>query len=474
MSFPVSAIPDDFPDRVSPMIVKEVRQGLRSKSFIGSFLILHGVLVLWAVGFLSETSAPGGSGADGLFWTILIMGLLFIAMRAQSAVRGERDGGTLELLRLTRIPAWSIVSGKWCALMIEALVLVAGVLPYFMLRYYFGTLQVTRDLLIVLILLVGCGLLAALMTMVSCLGKMLAGLARAGTFIFGIMTLWTMAVMAFGGGRALGAFDDPGLAGLYLALAAPYCMIFLGVAASAVASASENIATRQRLLGFALLIPAAVAALCSRSVSEVGGLVGAAVPGLCLVAFECVLRRSNTSMPLYAEQVARSRWRRPLFAVFAPSHGAGIACVLLIWLTFAGVLLAFDRRGDSLRFGVACVAVLNAVLLPAALGMVVRRFMVAPFAARYWIGFATLTLPVAMLGSLTAGVLADAARTLIALFPAGVLALLGRDEVGSGYLAATTAVHLVLAASVLGPFVLHDLRAVRRMMRGERAPLPVA
>jgi hypothetical protein len=52
--------PDDFSDRLSPMLVKELRQGLRTKAFIGVFLALQiilGVILLGAVSVSSSYQA---------------------------------------------------------------------------------------------------------------------------------------------------------------------------------------------------------------------------------------------------------------------------------------------------------------------------------------------------------------------------------------------------------------------------------
>lgn len=476
MSDSSSPVPSDFPDRISPMIVKEVRQGLRSRAFIGSFLLLHGVLVMWSAGFLSDTSAGANEGIDGIFWSILSLGLLIIAMRAQTAVRAERDGKTLELLQLTRISAWSIVSGKWCALMIEALVLVAGILPYFMLRYYFGTLHVARDSFLVLLMLVGCGLVAAFMTMVSSLGKMVGGLARVGSFILGFMLFWGVAAAAFNSRRGTFDLDKPGILALILALSLPYCMIFLGVAASSVAASSENIATRQRLWGFALFVPAAIAGIAYDK-EVAGGLLVAAIPGVILVSLECVLRRSSTSMPLYSRHVAESRWRRALCFLVAPSHGAGVLCLVLLWLIVSAVVVSADRSSTSehtLARTAVLLSVLNVMLLPAALGMLLRRVLRLAFAPRYWIAFALLTFPVAILGTLTLGNFAIPARMLIGLFPVGILSLVGRSDSAVVVLLGVAILHLLAVLAVLVPFVVKDLRAVRRMMRGERTEMPAA
>ena len=467
-------MPEDFPDRISPMIVKEVRQGLRSRSFILSFLLLHTALVLWAAGFLSDTGSSK-SGADGIFWTILGVGLLVIVFRAQSAVRGERDGKTLELLQLTRLSAWNIVAGKWCSLMVEAAILVAGVLPYFVLRYYFGTLRIVEDSAIVVMLLVVSGLVAAFMIMISCLGKVIGGLARVGSFLlFFIFGIQALVFLAMGRGGRMGITGEPGQLALFLLLAVPYAMLFLGVAAASVASASENIATRQRLWGVALFIPGALGATFLSS-NEWGPILGCALPGLALVALECVLRRSNTSLPVYAERFGSRAWRRVFAPLFAPSHGAGLLFIVLAWVSFVAVV--FAAKGESPDFEVLAGvgSVLNLLLLPVALASLLRRFLkIHAYPVRFWIAVAVLTLPVAGLGTLCMGTFADTARALMAFLPLGILVTLGSRGADETWLAGLTAVHTVLWLAVLAPFVVRDLRAVRRMMRGERVELPAA
>lgn len=474
------AIPEDFPDRVSPMIVKEVRQGLRGRMFITSFLLLHGVLLLWAAGFLSDTSRSGARGSDSAFWTIVAVGLVAIVSRANSAVRGERDGRTLELLRLTGIGARPVVTGKWGAIMIEAAIMVAGVLPYFVLRYYFGTLRPAEDALTLALLLVAVGVFAAMLTMVSCLGKLVGGIARAGLFFLGFVTFQGL-FFAFNFGVSRGGFGgNTSLAvALGVSLAIPYCMIFLGVAASAIASVSENTLTAQRLWGLALLLPPVVAlALGEHTLAP--PLMFAALPGLLVTVFESILRRSNPSLPVYAERLAPRRPLRAMAWMLAPTRGAGILYTLVCWTAVAAlctmIALKTVSSGDKpARIALAMFCCLNALLLPAALGTLLgrmARFPAFPFAARYWVSFFILTVPVVAISALLMGQLADAARVALTLFPLGALAMNTRDDMPAGLLGVTCAGHLVFWVVVLLPFVLRDLAALRLMLRGERAPLP--
>lgn len=476
MSSASTLFPEDFHDRLSPMVVKEVRQGLRSRTFIVTFMILHLALVIWSAAFLSA-DASGGRGSDGFFWFILFCSLAAIGFRGMGAVKGERDAKTLELLQLTRLTAWNIVAGKWISLMTEAVMVVAGVLPYFVLRYYFGTLNLVEDALVVVILLAGCGLLCAGMVMISCLGRVLGIIAKIGAFLFGLQMLFGMLAFMFNGRGVLftgGLADNAGVVALYVLLAVPYAMIALGVSAASVATASENLATRQRLWALTLPVPGLIAWACGMSDSIFGPLLACALPAYAVVVFESVLRRSNTSLPLYAEVFAKS-WRRWMAWLLAPTMGAGWVFATLSWVAIATVFYccADLSTGERKNFFAAMIAVYNLVMLPAAAAIWVRRVVRVPFAVRYWAWAAIMILPVIFLLTLD-GKLRDFGVTAAGVFPLGVLCNLNQTRFVPSYAFSVCAVHTLLVAGTLGAFLVADWRARRAMMRGERVAVPVA
>ena len=65
------AIPasNDFADWLSPILVKELRQGLQARTFVSIFIVVQVVMIL-LVGFhlLSLSTNTGTSGYDGFFW----------------------------------------------------------------------------------------------------------------------------------------------------------------------------------------------------------------------------------------------------------------------------------------------------------------------------------------------------------------------------------------------------------------------
>jgi hypothetical protein len=126
----------DFSDGLSPMVVKELRQGLRTRMFRGVLLVLHVLLIL-------ITLVTGAAeSADAVRW--LLDGLSFLALCVVlplcgfSALAAEIQSRTLETLVLTRLSAARIVFGKWASLAAQSALVAVSLVPYFVARYAFG------------------------------------------------------------------------------------------------------------------------------------------------------------------------------------------------------------------------------------------------------------------------------------------------------------------------------------------------
>ncbi|MDP9179980.1 MAG: ABC transporter permease, partial [Gemmatimonadota bacterium] len=137
----------EFPERLGPVLIKELRQGLRSGMFVLPFTILPALLALVAVWALSiDNVSEARSGVTVCFWSALLVPLLIITpLRALSTIRSEREAQTLDLLQLTPLTAWRIVFAKWSSLMAQALLWVAALLPFFVLRYFFGGMNLVEE-----------------------------------------------------------------------------------------------------------------------------------------------------------------------------------------------------------------------------------------------------------------------------------------------------------------------------------------
>jgi hypothetical protein len=130
----------DFPDKLSPMLVKELRQGMRARSFTLLFLVFQGLLalILLTAGAAASSEAAG-SFASGVIFSMFAGAALFIQpMRGVNALSSEISDNTIEMMVLTRLSAWRIVFGKWIAIVSQTALILVTIIPYLILRYFFG------------------------------------------------------------------------------------------------------------------------------------------------------------------------------------------------------------------------------------------------------------------------------------------------------------------------------------------------
>jgi len=241
----------EFSPRLSPMLVKELRQGMRTHLFAVAFILLQALMILCLMAGLAE---PGSPVADRFLWFFVGITLLAVQpLRGFSALSAEYRLNTMDLIQLTRLNAWRIVLGKWTALNAQGLLFLTGVLPYLVIRYFFGNVDFVTDLVVLLLFGLGSALTTAITVGCSVFRHVLLRAAIAillgvGLLIFGLYVSSTILTRS--------SVPDPALIGL-LALGALYgCFFFLSFGASRIAPLSENHGTRKRLVAIG------AAALC--------------------------------------------------------------------------------------------------------------------------------------------------------------------------------------------------------------------
>ena len=153
----------DFPDRLPPMVVKELRQGLRAKLFGESIAGFHLVLIVILLPAVSFGGTSEITGIQRLLWWIFIGVLvLLLPLRGLSALIQERRENTLDTLLLTNLSAGRIVWGKWLAIASQILVTGVSLIPYAIMMYAAGGISLTESLMTLLRLgLLAVGLTAA-------------------------------------------------------------------------------------------------------------------------------------------------------------------------------------------------------------------------------------------------------------------------------------------------------------------------
>lgn len=124
----------DFPDRLNPVFVRELRRLLRSPHFVTGFLLLQIFALLAALlkiglAVAGPTPPPDAlAGVASFFFGFILPLFHFNSLQTELGTR--RNG---ELLATAGLDAWQIVGGRVLAAASLGFVLLVSLLPYFLL-----------------------------------------------------------------------------------------------------------------------------------------------------------------------------------------------------------------------------------------------------------------------------------------------------------------------------------------------------
>ena len=244
----------DFGDWLSPIIVKELRQGLRTRVFTAAFIVLQGFMALFMLTGLNQRQ----DDSAWAFWFLVSITLLLVMpLRGFGALSSEIRLNTMDLISLTRLSAWRITAGKWAALVSQSFLLTVAVLPYVVIRYFFGGINVVAELMILAAVLILSCLLSALMVGLSAfpnfLIRSLLALGVSITVASSIMVIRTAFAFSSAGLTAGLATDGWTYFGAFVT--ALYLMFyFLDMGATRIAPEAVNLSTRKRTSSILFLI----------------------------------------------------------------------------------------------------------------------------------------------------------------------------------------------------------------------------
>lgn len=208
MSTPTTPSPD-FPSWFPSALVKELRQGLRTLSFILLLSLFPAALALFFL--FSFIPDPTGSGTlvssgvcNSIFWTFLIFAVAgAIPFRALFSIREELESRNSELLLLTRQTSGRIIMGKWASFMAQALLIMFICLPFAFIRYYYGQINLVQDLTAISFIYLACGILTAFCLWASAL-PLLLRLATMGA----LFLICSTSLSLFSSGLEINLFKD--------------------------------------------------------------------------------------------------------------------------------------------------------------------------------------------------------------------------------------------------------------------------
>ena len=243
----------DFSDKFNPILIKELTQGMRAKSFVLVFLLTQ--LVMLFVTFL--TFGPTTNSEIGIFWLYIAVPLLLVKpMLAMGSINAEVKGNTIEMLYLSRLSASKIVTGKYFSQMVKTLLLSVSIFPYIIIRYFAGGIDLIQDIMGFVFLLVANAFLTALSVALSSFSNKYP---KTQIVRFILMSFLVLTVMVFILDRWDGFFTNKGvnvmLIDFFVILAMMPFVVYqiLSVGISQVGPEAENNLALKRLNCFLVL-----------------------------------------------------------------------------------------------------------------------------------------------------------------------------------------------------------------------------
>lgn len=410
---------DGLSDRISPLVVKEVRQFVRGRDFLASFVIGLALAVL--ISFVGSLEAMGGGLTAGrsTFMTLTLclslLGLAVVPIGAFTTLRTERLEQTLDLISLTTISSRRIVIGKLLAQVLKLTTFFAAMAPFVATSFLLGGVDLVTILAtLAMLFLWSVWVSSAAMLISTAFQSRVMSTVMLGVFALGVFILYTVGrslmFMLFGGmGIYAAGYRGPfgastsqwwTVATVALACVTTMMNIVL-LAESRLALPTENRVPTLRigfllqflvLVGWALVLTW-VSGPGSSSVSD--GLEVLASVHLTAVAVFAVTAGLDVTNPVAARPAGQSRW--PFLQAFlgaGPASAAGYVTVQMVLFVAVGSYLRDWDASETRRLIAICGTILFFSGVPTLIAWRWRRFGLGPLHAR---GIALLMLAASLL-----------------------------------------------------------------------------
>lgn len=140
-------------DRLNPLVVKEVRQGVRSRVFWVSFgLMLLSCFIVSMVAYVSTRDDGLSSEGQGFFFAFFVclamVHFFIIPYSAYRSLAREREDETWVLLILTGLGPRRILRGKVASFLVQAGLYASAVGPFLLFSYYLNGIDLPTILLV--------------------------------------------------------------------------------------------------------------------------------------------------------------------------------------------------------------------------------------------------------------------------------------------------------------------------------------
>lgn len=346
---------DDFPGWLSPMIVRELRQGIQSGAFYWTFMGLQAAVFLHFFFFcMFYAHTEQGSGPqrtfEQVFWAVFGVVVIFgLPLRGLGSISGERSAHKMDLVLLTRLSATRIVVGKWLAHIAEVFLVVTAILPYVGLFYFIGGVDVLASLVLVGWLCAVSALIAAVAIALSANPfwfRILAGIVAA--FLLTLTPNYYTPIH-----EAFDLFSHPWESEwvdllVYPGIVATYTIVLLEYAAARLAPQAENHTSRKRALALAVVAIWLILSLCGYS--KAGLIIVATLPIVVVYAIEAIIEHPTHFKSQAAGFIRFGLLGRLAARLLMPGWHTGLVfAFVLSSIAMTAVWKVTDSRVDHLR-----------------------------------------------------------------------------------------------------------------------------
>jgi hypothetical protein len=171
---------------MNPILVKELRQSLRSRWFEIIFLWLCSTLTLiTAVSALIDSP----NGMTVFFWVGVASTFhVLLPLRTVFAAHDDRQRGNFELIRVAGVTAEKLTNQRITALLFHTLTLASIVLPFVILRYFLGGIELLSELKYLTLLTLGAPVVGSVFLWISTTGT--AGRVILSIFFFFLLPVY--------------------------------------------------------------------------------------------------------------------------------------------------------------------------------------------------------------------------------------------------------------------------------------------
>ena len=360
--------------------------------------------------FILLTTAAGASYENSghllsriIFFFFSVAVLIVQPLRGITALSTEIKGNTIDLLCLTRLTAWRITFGKWVSIMSQSALILTAIIPYLILRYFFGDMHIFSELLLLLTLFIISGLFTAitigLSAMPSVFLRVLIPIGAAFFVFITISTSFASSKYSYQKIIDLVTLETVGetLTYLGLLLSSIYgTWMALDLGTSMIAPISENRATFKRVVSFVLIALALLVFVFADVEPELTLVISVilAIP-ICSIS---LTENPDLTPPITARFLQSGRAGKIAGRFFYPGWATGLVYVSLIYLLLhAPLWLQADHWVTGEHIGIITINTVFATMLMA---LVLTRIIARKSANR--MGFFILFL---LIQAITLGVI---------------------------------------------------------------------